>query len=239
MELGERVPISPAIDVRKHAAAEKGSKVDRLAIRLGVQAAKRLEPDQRELDGMFPLMRGAQEMLRRFRICRERINQVIRTDRTPQWGEIIAPVEIPFEAGPMADAENDVTIGKRFFQKRLECSGIGLKSDAEIDVRRNYTCKGTPWRCRRQFIRRQAYESIAEEGERCLWIGWITNRMLLGSEGTHGMLFTYGFGENLQAFSQSWQARGRTEKLAAASFSMSSNRFAKRRVTVTSASKWP
>jgi hypothetical protein len=100
----------------------------------------------------------------------------------------------------MADAENDVAIGEWFLQKRLECGGVGLKADAEIDVRRNDAQKrGVLWRGGR-IVGRVGRENVAKEGEGASGIRRIADRMLLGGESAHGIFFTYGFGRKSSSF---------------------------------------
>ncbi len=77
------------------------------------------------------------------------IDQVARAFGPTQGCNIITAIQVPFQPGTMADAENKVSLRQGLFQQRLERSRIRWKANPEIDMRRNDTGQGS-------FVRRRS-----------------------------------------------------------------------------------
>ena len=84
-----------------------------------MKLTQRLEPDQRELDGVFAVMCVVSKMTLGMGTSGEGIDEPSRADGAPQRRDVIAPVEIPFQARAMTDAEDQVIFRQRLIEKGL------------------------------------------------------------------------------------------------------------------------
>ena len=151
MEVFEIVPLGEALDIIMQGAAKKRHKADWLWLTGRMKLVDRLEPKERELDGVLALMRLGQKMSRGIGASREEVDQIGGADGATQWRDIIAPVEIPFQRRAMPDTENKIRVRERFFEQRTESGGIGRKADPEINVGRDDANQGGLLRRRRQL----------------------------------------------------------------------------------------
>ena len=184
VKVGQVIPFAQAFDVLVHAAAEKRDEANRLLLFNAkgrrMKLMKRLEPDQGELDGMFAIVRLGKEVMGGVGFGGEGVDQLGRAEGVAQRRMVIAVVEIPFEVGAMADAEDDVDVGEGFGQERLKCGGVGPQADAEIDMGCDDAQKRAFGGCRWQLIRGKGAEGVPEKCQRLGGIGRITGRVMLG-----------------------------------------------------------
>ena len=204
VEIGEVVPIGEAFDVRVHAAAKERNEVDRFfrADFRRMELMERLEPEQGELDGMFAVVGFVKEVAGGVGLGREGVDEFGRADGASQRRDVIAPVEIPFEVRAVADAEDNIGVGGRGFEKGTKGGGVGAEADTKVDVGGDYAKEGTFLRCGGQLVRGAGGEGVAEKSEGFDGVGGIAVRVMLGGEGGHGSVeIKKAFCGNLQAFS--------------------------------------
>jgi len=188
VEIGEIVPAGHAFDIIGHAAAQERDEADGFFFREfpRMKLMERLEPNQREFDGMFAVMRPMKKVARGIGFGNEGVDDLGRADGAAQRRDVIAPVEIPFEMRAMADAENDVGVGKRRFQERAKGGGVGADADTKINVGSDDARERNFWRSGRQLVRRAGGEGLAEKREGLCGLGGIAGGVMLGGESRHG-----------------------------------------------------
>ena len=80
----------------------------------------------------------------------------------------------------MADAENDIGIGKRCFQKRTKRGGVGAEADAKIDVGSDHAQEGPFFGRGGQLAPRTGSEGVPEKRESPGGVGGIAVRVMPG-----------------------------------------------------------
>ena len=145
----------------------------------------RLEPEERELDGMFAAVRLCKEEARGIGLGGKMIDEVRGATGAPERRDIIAMIEVPLKRRAMADAENQISVGERFIEQGSKSGGIGAEADPKIDVRRDDTSKSGFLGRRRQLIGRKGIEGVAEKGEAFGGVRGIAVGMMLSIEKSH------------------------------------------------------
>lgn len=143
MKIIEVVPFGETFDVGIEPAAKKRNEAKTFRRLGGMEAMQRLEPEERELDGMFALVCVGSKEARGFRMGREMLDKFRRASDVAERRDVIAPIKIPFEGRTVSHAEDQVGISERFFEQRPESGGVGAQADAEIDVGRDNAKQGS------------------------------------------------------------------------------------------------
>ena len=187
VEIGKVVPVGKAFDILLYAAAKERDKADGFFLfrrpacpARRMKLMERLEPDEGELDGMFAVVGLMKKVARGVGFRHEGIDEFGRAGGASQRCDIIAPVEIPFEVRAMADAEYEVGVDERRFEKRPECGGVGAEADAKIDVGGDHAEEGTFFRRGGQLARGTGGEGVPEKREGPGGVGRIAIRVMPG-----------------------------------------------------------
>ncbi len=188
MEVGELAPVEHALDVGVQGAAEDRDEADRLfrGAFLGMEAVKGLEPEERELDGVLALVRGGEEAALGRRAVGEGVDEIGSAFGAAERRDVVAAVEVPFEARAVADAEDEIDVGERDMEQRLKRGRVGGQADAEIDVGCDDAGEFAKRRCGGQFGLGIAGEGFLEKLERLVRVRRVTGGVMPRGEGVRG-----------------------------------------------------